>query len=68
MSTKGNQTPAARATPAAAFAAAFREWQRRYLNNPADFDADWSSLAHEDYGDRAAAYFERLLAETAGGL
>ena len=46
-------------------ARAFREWERRYRENPAQFLADFekAALTLDDYGDRCAAYFAKLLAE-----
>jgi len=47
------------------FARAFREWELRYRNNPRQFITEFekASMPLDDYGDRTAAYFVRLLEE-----
>ena len=47
------------------FARAFREWELRYRNNPREFITEYEKSTHsaDDYGDRTAAYFLRLLEE-----
>lgn len=48
-------------------AAVFTEWARRYAADPASFDQilDEHGVPVDDYGQRAAVYFERLAAEVA---
>lgn len=48
---------------------AFAEWDRRYREEPAAFEADFARIIRGqsayEYGQAAAAYFKKLLAETA---
>lgn len=49
--------------------AAFTEWMRRYIEDPAAFEAEFNVVAaYRDggeisYGDAQAEYFEKLMAE-----
>lgn len=42
-------------------AAAFREWQRQYNEDPDSFFEEWWTKAGTDYGEACASYFESLL-------
>ena len=47
------------------YARAFREWELQYRNNPKQFitELEKACLGVDDYGDRCAAYFLKLLEE-----
>ena len=47
------------------FAWAFRAWELRYRNDPKQFmtELEKACLGVDDYGDRCAAYFLKLLEE-----
>ena len=50
------------------FVKAFTEWDRRYREDPAAFESDFERIVKgvstHEYGTDAAAYFEKLLADT----
>ena len=47
---------------------AFAEWDRRYRDNPSDFESDMVRIMRgdtpQDYGSICAVYFKELLAAT----
>lgn len=56
----------------ASAASAFEEWDRRYREDPDQFDSDMARIMRGqttgDYGDVAAAYFLELLADVDGDI
>ena len=54
--------------PSKEYVKAFTEWDRRYREEPDEFETDFARILSGEstfeYGQGAAAYFEKLLAET----